>query len=56
MTEKVERHPGKAVADGGVVILAGPDSVAVSMTGRAARRTGRSLLRAARALRKRLDD
>lgn len=40
--------PGKAVAEAGVVILDGPDGIAVTMTPYAALETGKSLMEAAR--------
>jgi hypothetical protein len=40
--------PGKAVAEAGVVILDGPDGIAVTMTAYAALETGKSLVEAAR--------
>ena len=40
-------HPGKASAEDGVVLLDGPDGVAVAMTPDAAAQTAESLLRAA---------
>ena len=42
-----ERLPGEAVAEQGVVLLDGPDSVAVAMTPEAARATAASLTNAA---------
>lgn len=41
-------EPGVATAEGGLVMLDGPDGVAVSMTADAAARTGQSLLDAAK--------
>lgn len=40
-------EPGIASAEGGLVLLDGPDGVAVTMTAEAAARTGESLLAAA---------
>lgn len=42
-----EDHGGEATAEEGVVILDGPDGVAVTMTPEAAEATGRALLDAA---------
>lgn len=42
-----ETEPGVASAEDGVVILDGPDGVAVTMTPDAAQRTGQSLISAA---------
>jgi hypothetical protein len=42
-----ETSPGIATAEDGVVMLDGPDGVAVSMTPEAAEATGRSLIAAA---------
>lgn len=44
---KAQTDAGKAAADEGLVILDGPDGVAVSMTPDAARETGRRLIAAA---------
>lgn len=44
----LETQPGVASAEDGMVILDGPDGVAVTMTADAAHRTGESLLSAAR--------
>lgn len=41
------REPGKASVEDGIVLLDGPDGVAVSMTADAALRTAESLRRAA---------
>lgn len=38
---------GTAVAEGSIVLLDGPDGIAISMTADAAEQTGRSLLAAA---------
>jgi hypothetical protein len=46
-----QTQPGVAVAEEGVVILDGPDGIAVTMTPDAAARTGQSLLDAAAAAR-----
>jgi hypothetical protein len=42
---------GTAVAEGGVVLLDGPDGIAVAMTPEAAEQTGSSLIEAATAAR-----
>jgi hypothetical protein len=39
---------GRAVAEDGIVLLDGPDGIAISMTADAAEETGSSLLEAAR--------
>jgi hypothetical protein len=39
---------GRAVAEEGIVLLDGPDGIAISMTAEAAEQTGSSLLEAAR--------
>jgi hypothetical protein len=44
--------PGHAVAEQGIVLLDGPDGIAVSMTADAAEDTGKSLMDAADAARK----
>ena len=41
-------EPGVATAEGGVVLLDGPDGVALTLTPQAAEGTGQSLLAAAR--------
>lgn len=46
-TLKPENVGGKAVAEGGIVLLDGPDGVAVAMTPEAAEATARQLLAAA---------
>ena len=46
---KPREDAGSAVAESGVVILNGPDGVAVTMTAAAAAQTADSLLRAAKA-------
>lgn len=46
-----QTSPGKANAEAGVVILDGPDGVAVTMTPYAASETGKSLIEAARVAR-----
>lgn len=46
-TLKSENVGGKAVAEGGIVLLDGPDGVAVAMTPEAAEATARQLLTAA---------
>jgi len=45
---QAQTEPGVATAEEGVVILDGPDGVAVTMTAQAAAQTGQSLLSAAR--------
>lgn len=47
-TLQPETIPGKAVAEGGIVLLDGPDGVAVAMTPAAAEGTAQQLLAAAR--------
>lgn len=49
-----ESEPGIASAEDGVVILDGPDGVAVTMTPHAAMRTGQSLIAAAEMAEKQL--
>lgn len=44
-----ETEPGTASVEHGLVVLDGPDGVAVTMTARAAALTGESLIAAARA-------
>ncbi|WP_037490568.1 hypothetical protein [Sphingobium indicum] len=44
----VQSLPGKASVEEGLVLLDGPDGVAVTMTAYAALETGKSLLEAAR--------
>ncbi|CAN5166763.1 hypothetical protein BH10PSE12_BH10PSE12_25020 [soil metagenome] len=44
----VQSLPGKASVEQGLVVLDGPDGVAVTMTAFAASETGKSLLEAAR--------
>ena len=44
---EVQIEPGVASAEDGVVVLDGPDGVAVTMTSEAAEATGQSLIRAA---------
>lgn len=46
-TTKHESQGGKAVAEGGLVLLDGPDGVAVAMTPQAARNTANELMAAA---------
>lgn len=48
---KAETHPGVATAEYGLVILDGPDGVAVAMTPDAAEETGHRLIAAAIAAR-----
>lgn len=43
-----QNKPGKANAEAGLVILDGPDGIALTMTAYAASETGKSLLEAAR--------
>lgn len=47
MAERVYDYPGKASAEEGLVLLDGPDGIAIAMTPDAAERTGQDLLRAA---------
>lgn len=47
-SRSAKHMPGKAHAEEGVVILDGPDGVAVTMTAYSASETGKSLLEAAR--------
>ena len=44
---KPETSSGRAVAEGGLVLLDGPDGVAVAMTPEAARETAQELIAAA---------
>ena len=44
---KYETRPGRASAEGGLVLLDGPDGVAVAMTPEAARVTAQELIAAA---------
>jgi hypothetical protein len=44
----VQSLPGKASVEEGLVLLDGPDGIAVTMTAYAASETGKSLLEAAR--------
>lgn len=53
---KPETEPGVASAEGGLVILDGPDGVAATMTADAAARTGQSLIDAAERASKQLED
>jgi hypothetical protein len=46
-TSVIQDMAGKAIAEEGIVLLDGPDGVAVSMTADAAEGTGRALIRAA---------
>jgi hypothetical protein len=50
-----ETQPGVASAEDGLVILDGPDGVAVTMTAAAAAETGHNLLEAARAAQKQIE-
>lgn len=55
MLQPVIHHDaGNAVADQGVVLLDGPNGVAVSMTPDAAQQTGEALIRAAQDAREQL--
>ena len=45
--QEPETKPGVATAEQGVVLLDGPDGVAIAMTAEAADATGRSLIAAA---------
>jgi len=45
--QEAESSPGVASAEQGVVLLDGPDGVAIAMTPEAAEATGRSLIAAA---------
>ncbi|HEX7853372.1 MAG TPA: hypothetical protein VF503_06715 [Sphingobium sp.] len=47
MSEQVYAESGKAVAEEGLVLLDGPDGIAVALTPDAAEETGRELIRAA---------
>ena len=49
MVNRLSTLPGIATAESGVVILDGPDGVAVTMTPAAAAQTGRNLIQAAEA-------
>ena len=49
MVNRLSTLPGIATAESGVVILDGPDGVAVTMTPEAAAQTGRNLIQAAEA-------
>ena len=51
-----EQSGGRAVAEGGIVVLDGPDGVAVSMTPDAAEATAQSLAAAAREARRQAGD
>lgn len=42
------RDAGNASAEGGLVLLEGPDGIAITLTPEAARRTGESLIDAAK--------
>ncbi len=46
-TPAIQDMAGKAIAEEGMVLLDGPDGVAVTMTADAAEGTGKSLIRAA---------
>lgn len=46
VTRPLEK-PGKATAEAGLVLLEGPDGVALTLTPQAARETGESLIKAA---------
>lgn len=47
MSERMHAESGKSVAEEGLVLLDGPDGVAVSLTPEAAEETGQELIRAA---------
>lgn len=47
--------PGKASVEDGLVLLDGPDGIAVTMTAYAASETGKSLLEAARLIEEQAD-
>ena len=47
MAEQIFEDPGKASAEEGIVMLDGPDGIAVAMTPYAAEMTGQELIRAA---------
>ncbi|MDB5701707.1 MAG: hypothetical protein JWL66_1906 [Sphingomonadales bacterium] len=47
MSYKTESRAGKAQAEKGIVIIDGPDSVALSMTPRAAAKMGKRMIDAA---------
>lgn len=51
-----QTKPGTASAEDGFVILDGPNGVAVTMTSDAAAQTGHSLITAAEAARRQLDE
>ncbi|WP_380875849.1 hypothetical protein ACFB49_06260 [Sphingomonas sp. DBB INV C78] len=51
-----QTDPGIASAEDGVVVLDGPDGVAVTMTANAAAQTGQSLITAAAIAREQLND
>lgn len=54
MSGKTEAEPGNAQAENGIVIIDGPDAVALSMTPRAAETMGKRMIDAAQiALRQR---
>ncbi|MBV2148036.1 hypothetical protein KRZ98_07020 [Sphingobium sp. AS12] len=52
----VQSLPGKASVEEGLVLLDGPDGVAVTMTAYAASETGKSLLEAARLIEEKSDN
>lgn len=47
MSGKTEAEPGNAQAENGIVIIDGPDAVALSMTARAAETMGKRMIDAA---------
>jgi len=53
-TPAIQDVAGKASAEEGVVLLDGPDGVAVTMTADAAEGTGQALIRAARQAREQM--
>lgn len=55
-TPQPQTKPGVASAEGGFVILDGPDGVAVTMTSDAAVQTGHSLISAAELARRQIDE
>lgn len=51
----IQSMPGKASVEDGLVLLDGPDGIAVTMTAYAASETGKSLLEAARLIEEQAD-
>ncbi len=49
-------EPGIASAEDGLVVLDGPDGIAITMTAEAAARTGRSLISAAEVAERQIGD